>query len=118
MVSRSFKIINIQAISHQFNQNSTGENLKPVFLSDDPNDMQGKRNPALCLTHILSILLGMFLKFIVYVHDVCMSEDVNVYAMVSVCKLQLCEVSSLLPLRRSWRSNVGLQDCTANTFIC
>lgn len=80
MVSRSFKIINIQAISHQFNQNSTGENLKPVFLSDDPNDMQGKRNPALCLTHILSILLGMFLKFIVYVHDVCMSEDVNVYA--------------------------------------
>lgn len=54
---------------------------------------QGKRNPALCLTHILSILL--FLKRIVYVHDVCVSEDVNVHAMVFVCKLQLCEVSSL-----------------------
>lgn len=95
MVGRSFKIINIQAVSHQFNQYSTEENSKPVLLSDDPNDLQGKRNPALCLTHILSILLGMFLKCIVYVHDVCVSEHVSVHAMVFVCKLKLCEVSSL-----------------------
>lgn len=44
--------------------------LPPV----DPNEQQGTRNPALCLTHILSILLGVFLNFIVCVNDVCVSE--------------------------------------------